>query len=304
MMKPSTILTFLSVAIFTNLSGEHLDYHHTMEEYFDAKASLFHRRWAPRGVVWVDDVWGKRLAAESPIPVVTVGTGDGVDVKVTYVADTPRGSTFGILMGEQTKTVNTNLAGRFNVANAAVALTCAQLQGWDMEHAIAALATMNPIRGRYNTLETDRDLWVVVDYAHTPDAIGKVIEESRTLVTGRIIAVAGAGGDRDQEKRPLMGDALSHADVAIVTTDNPRSEDPLEIVKQISAGVGAGADVIIEPDRRLAIRRALDIANDGDAVLLLGKGHEATQEFADITIEFDDMVVAAEELERTAGGSA
>lgn len=296
--------TTFDLVAFTNLSQDHLDYHHTMEDYFAAKASLFHRRWAPRGVVWVDDPWGKRLASESPIPVVTVGTGDNVDVTVNYVQDTPQGSTFEIVMGEQTSTVNTNLAGRFNVANAAIALTCAQLQGWDIEHAIAALATMTPIRGRYNTLETGRDLWVVVDYAHTPDAIATVIKESRTLVPGRIIAVAGAGGDRDTEKRPLMGAALASADIAIVTTDNPRSEDPQRIIEQVITGVPAGARLTVEADRRLAIRQALSEATDGDVVLLLGKGHEPTQEFADRTIEFDDLVVAGEELARLAGGTS
>ncbi|MCP4304600.1 MAG: UDP-N-acetylmuramoyl-L-alanyl-D-glutamate--2,6-diaminopimelate ligase [bacterium] len=288
--------TEFDIVAFTNLSQDHLDYHHTMEDYFQAKAGLFDGRWAPQGVIWVDDAWGRRLATESLIPVVTVGAGPGADVSVGYVADTPTGSTFEIVIDGAARLVTTSLAGRFNVANAAIALTCAHLQGWDIDHAIARLESMDPIPGRYNTIATDDDLWVVVDYAHTPDAISQVIRESRVLADGKIVAIVGAGGDRDREKRPLMGQAISEADFAIITTDNPRSEDPTEIIDQMLRGVPEQADLTIEPDRRLAIRRALAAADSGDVVLILGKGHEAGQEFADHTIEFNDSVVAAEEL--------
>lgn len=293
--------TTFDIVVFTNLSQDHLDYHHTMEGYFQTKASLFAGRWAPRGIVWTDDPWGQRLAGESGIPVVTVGTGLQADAVVTYGRDTPTGSTFEIALGGEALMVETALAGRFNVANAAVALTCAHVQGWDLAESIAGLAAMEPIPGRYNTLHTERDLWVVVDYAHTPDAISLVIEESRALAQGRVIAVLGAGGDRDQEKRPLMGRAVAEADVAIITTDNPRSEDPQRIVEQMLSGVCPAAGVIVEPDRRLAIRHALSVAADGDVVLILGKGHETGQEFSDRTVDFDDRQVAAEELERVSG---
>ncbi len=295
--------TEFDVVAFTNLSQDHLDYHHTMEEYFRVKASLFDKRWAPLGVVWVDDLWGYRLAAESGIPVITVGTHREADVRVTYLSDMQTGSAFEMVLDGEPLTIDTALAGRFNVANAAIALTCGSIQGWDLQHAITRLAAMDPIPGRYNTLETERDLWVVVDYAHTPDAISRVIAESRGLTKGKIVAVVGAGGDRDHEKRPLMGQAVTEADVAIITTDNPRSEDPQQIIDQMLSGVRPASDLTVEPDRRLAIRHALSVAGDGDVVLILGKGHETSQEFTDRTVGFDDRQVAMEELERASGRS-
>ena len=295
--------TAFDVVAFTNLSQDHLDYHHTMEQYFQAKASLFDRKWAPRGVVWVDDPWGRRLARQSPIPVVTVGTDSAADVRIAYLADDTSGSTFEIMIGSERFEVLNALAGRFNVANAAVAITVGHLLGWDTAQSIAGLAAMEPIPGRYNTLATSNDLWVVVDYAHTPDAISLIIEESRELAKGQIIAVAGAGGDRDHEKRPLMGQAIARADIAIITTDNPRSEDPGAIISEMTSQLSDEAGVVVEPDRRLAIRQALRVAQDGDVVLILGKGHETGQEFADRIEPFDDSQVAQEELDRIAGVS-
>jgi len=283
---------WFDVVAFTNLSQDHLDYHGTMEDYYQAKASLFRPEWAPRGVVWVDDSWGRRLAAESGIPVTTVGTAPGTDVTVAYGRETPHGSSFTLDIAGETHQAEVALAGRFNISNAAVALTCAHLQRVPLDEAVSGLATMKPIPGRYNTLDTARDLWVVVDYAHTPDAIVGVIAETRPLIRGRVIAVVGAGGNRDRRKRPLMGAAIATADIAIITTDNPRSEDPGEISSQVVAGVPAGNEIVVEPDRRAAIRHALSVANDGDAVLILGKGHETGQEFADGTVRFDDRRVA------------
>ena len=295
--------TSFDLVAFTNLSQDHLDYHRTMEDYFGAKAKLFAPSWAPRGVVWVDDPWGRRLAEQSPIPVVTVGTDPKDDVTVAYGVDTPHGSTYELALAGRTVAVKSALAGRFNVANAAIALTCAHLQGWDLDACILRLAEMEPIPGRYNIIENDRAIWVVVDYAHTPDAIKSVIEESRGIVTGRVIALVGAGGDRDREKRPLMGQALTDADVAILTTDNPRSEDPAEILDQVLSGVPVDRAVTVEPDRRLAIRNALEMAEPGDVVLILGKGHETGQEFADRVLPFNDTEVAREELARLVGRS-
>lgn len=291
------------VVAFTNLSQDHLDFHATMEDYYQAKARLFHPEWALRGVVWIDDPWGRRLVSESMIPVTTVGTAPGADITVGYESETPGGSSFTLEIEGRTSNAAITLAGRFNIANAAVALACAHLQGIPLEHAIARLSSMEPIPGRYNTLEAGPDLWVVVDYAHTPDAIAGIIAESRLLVRGRIIAVVGAGGDRDREKRPLMGRAVAAADLAIITTDNPRSEDPEAIVDQLVTGIPAGSEIVVEPDRRLAIRHALVAANPGDAVLILGRGHETDQEFRDEVLPFDDSSVAAEELHRIAEAS-
>jgi UDP-N-acetylmuramoyl-L-alanyl-D-glutamate--2,6-diaminopimelate ligase len=283
---------------FTNLSQDHLDYHRTMEAYFAAKARLFDGNWAPRGVIWIDDPWGRRLATEAAIPVTTVGTDTAADVVVEYGNDTISGSDFVIHFAGKRLEVKTPLSGRFNVSNAAIALACAQDQGIDLQEAVVHLERMSPIPGRYNTVPTVRDLWVVVDYAHTPDAIASVIDESRALADGKIIVVAGAGGNRDREKRPLMGKAMALGDLAIVTTDNPRSEDPHLIADQVLSGIPRQSNVFVEADRRLAIRHALAKASSGDVVLILGKGHESTQEFADRTLVFDDNEVAREELER------
>jgi UDP-N-acetylmuramoyl-L-alanyl-D-glutamate--2,6-diaminopimelate ligase len=290
--------TGFEIVAFTNLSQDHLDYHHTMEEYFAAKAKLFSRKWAPQAVIWTDDPWGVRLSDETALPVVAVGAGTTSDVRVTYGAETPERTEFTLDIAGRTVDVSIALAGRFNVANAAIALTCAQLQGWDLDSSIERLSTMEPVPGRYNTIVNDRGIWVVVDYAHTPDAIAGVIAETRDLITGSVIAIAGAGGDRDREKRPLMGRALATADIPIVTTDNPRSEDPNDILDQVLSGIPSDLPVIVEPDRREAIRLALQRARSGDAVLILGKGHETGQEFSDRTVPFDDSVVARQELAR------
>jgi UDP-N-acetylmuramoyl-L-alanyl-D-glutamate--2,6-diaminopimelate ligase len=286
------------VVAFTNLSHDHLDYHETMEEYYRAKAALFSPQWAPRGIVWTDDPWGRRLAAEASIPVVRVGAESGADVPVTYGSDTLEGSRFTLEIDGECHDIETALPGRFNVANAAIAVVCAHLQGIDVVSAIAGLKAMTPIPGRFDTLHSETGLWVIVDYAHTPDAIANVIEQSRSLVGGRVIVVVGAGGDRDREKRPMMGEAAATADLAIVTTDNPRSEDPMVIIGQVIAGVPAAGHLVVEPDRRLAIRRALGEADAGDAVLILGKGHETGQEINSRVEPFDDRAIAREELGR------
>lgn len=283
---------------FTNLSQDHLDFHLTMEAYYSAKARLFDERWAPRGVIWIDDPWGRRLATEASIPITTVGTDPTADVVVAYGRDTMAGSTFTLSTTDRALEVKTSLPGRFNVANAAIALTCGQIQGFDLGDAAKRLEAMNSIAGRYNTLAAEHDRWVVIDYAHTPDAISSVIEQSRALAAGKIIVVAGAGGDRDREKRPLMGKAMAAADLSIVTNDNPRSEDPREILAAVLSGVPEGSNVVVEADRRLAIRAALSAAVAGDVVLVLGKGHESTQEFADHIVPFDDNKVVREELEQ------
>ena len=288
---------------FTNLSQDHLDYHLTMENYYQAKAQLFGQEWAQWAVIWIDDPWGARLAGETALTTTTVGTGGSADVRVTFGEEHHTGCRFEIILGSKPVQVSIPLAGRFNAVNAAIALTIGHLQGFDLEHSIAHLATMQPIPGRYNSVPNAGDLWVVVDYAHTPDAIESIIAETRLTLPGRIIAVAGAGGDRDQEKRPLMGRALGTADVAIITTDNPRSEDPGAIIDQVVAGLETPGAAIVVPDRSEAIAQAIAQAQPGDAVLILGKGHETTQEYADHVVDFDDSAVARAELEERFGGS-
>lgn len=284
------------VVAFTNLSQDHLDYHHTMESYFAAKAALFEPRWAPQAVIWVDDGWGERLAEQTQIPVTTVGTGPGCDVMVTLQQATPRGSKFLLEMDGSRVNVELGLAGDFNVANAAVAIACGVRHGIPLEQAADRLATMPPVPGRFNTVSAPDDRWVIIDYAHTPDAISRIIAETGSLIEGKVIVVGGAGGDRDREKRPLMGAALAGADVTIITNDNPRSEGPEAIAAQVMSGIPQGRNVVCELDRRVAIRRALAESAPGDAVLVLGKGHETGQEFSDHVVPFDDHTVVVEEL--------
>ncbi len=289
------------VVAFTNLSQDHLDYHHTMEDYYRAKAKLFSEGWAPHAVVWVDDQYGRRLAAEAAMPVTTVGTNSEADVIVAYGSTSPAGSGFELTTPQGTSSYSCPLAGQFNVANAAIALTCAVQVGIDRRAAAERLARMIPIPGRYNTVTSLAGTWVVVDYAHTPDAIRNVIAETRHQVAGRVIVVVGAGGDRDREKRPLMGEAANTADLAVITNDNPRSEDPLAIIEAVLEGIPAGAAFHVEPDRRAAIRLALSMAGRHDAVLILGKGHETEQEFADRSEPFDDAQVARDEMQQLEG---
>jgi len=289
------------VVAFTNLSQDHLDYHGTMEAYYRAKAQLFSPIWAPTAVIWTDDNWGARLAGETELPVISVGTGRTCDVIVEHGPDSTDGSAFSIEIERSRYRGRTTLAGRFNVANAAIALACAWRKGWEIEGCLARLATMPPIPGRYNSVANGLGLWIVVDYAHTPDAIASVIAEVRSLIVGRVIVVGGAGGDRDQEKRPLMGTALAAADMTVLTTDNPRSEDPEVILEQVLSGIGHRDGVTVELDRRRAIRIGLRAATAGDAVLILGKGHENSQEFSDRVVPFDDAAVAREELRALTG---
>jgi UDP-N-acetylmuramoyl-L-alanyl-D-glutamate--2,6-diaminopimelate ligase len=292
------------VVAFTNLSQDHLDYHHTMEEYFAAKARLFAPQWAPQAVIWTDDPWGRRLAGESAIPVTAVGTEPGCDVVVTLRDAEPSGSTFLLEMDGTVVDVAVSLAGEFNVANAAVAITCAVRHGIPLEQAATRLATMPAVPGRFNTVPAPGDRWVVIDYAHTPDAIRRIIDQARLLTAGRVIVVGGAGGDRDREKRPLMGAALGAADLTIITSDNPRSESPEAIADQVMSGIDPGRAVVRELDRRAAIRIALAESAPGDAILVLGKGHETGQEFSDRVVPFEDRLVVVEEFSAIEGGEA
>jgi UDP-N-acetylmuramoyl-L-alanyl-D-glutamate--2,6-diaminopimelate ligase len=188
--------------------------------------------------------------------------------------------------------------GTFNIANLALAVTCCVASGLDFGTVAQALPHVAGVPGRFEMVSGDDPIRVVVDYAHTPEAVVRAVDASRKLTTGRVIALLGAGGDRDRAKRPAMGAALSAADLAIVTSDNPRSEDPDEIVAEVMRGVDEGREHLVEVDRRRAIDIAIDRAEDGDVVLILGRGHEPFQETAGQKVVFDDRVVAAEALQR------
>jgi UDP-N-acetylmuramoyl-L-alanyl-D-glutamate--2,6-diaminopimelate ligase len=289
------------VAAFTNLSQDHLDFHHTMEEYFAAKLQLFMTDRATRAVVWVDDSWGVRVADLATVPVTTVGSSADCDVWVGDIAGDTDHTSFVLHSAVGDAIVSMPLLGRFNVANAAVAAAAALEVGIGLDAIATGLAELTAIPGRFEVIPGPVPFTVVVDYAHTPEAITAVVAEMRSILSGRVIVVVGAAGDRDREKRPLMGRAAAAADLAVLTSDNPRSEDPAVILAEVVAGTGdtpqAATSVLVEPDRRRAIRAGLDAAVDGDAVLILGKGHESGQEFADGRVEpFDDRLVAREEM--------
>ncbi|MDX1690132.1 MAG: UDP-N-acetylmuramoyl-L-alanyl-D-glutamate--2,6-diaminopimelate ligase [Acidimicrobiia bacterium] len=287
--------TRFAVAAFTNLSQDHLDLHGTMGEYERVKASLFTPARAGRAVLWIDDPAGRRIADATRLPVTTVGLGEA-DVSATDVVSDLEGSRFTVHAGSTSRPIHLPLLGDFNVANALVAAACAAEIGMSWDSIAAGIAAAPPVPGRFEVVHTGRDSTIVVDYAHTPDGIAKAVAAGRRLVgDGRIVAVVGAGGDRDRAKRPLMGAAAARADIAVLTSDNPRSEDPDAILDEVAAGAAGDAEVVRDPDRRRAIRLAIDRAGPGDLVLVLGKGHEQGQEFAEETVPFDDRLVVAEE---------
>ena len=281
-------------AIFTNLSQDHLDHHGSMESYFAAKATLFTRDRAKHAVVNLDDAWGRRLL-DVPVPITTFGLDPAADVVAEDVRTEPDGLAFRV----DGREVTSSLRGGFNVSNCLAAIACSGLVGVDPDDAIRGLANAGQVSGRMEPVDAGQRFLVVVDYAHTPDSIRTVLAAARPLATGRVIVVFGCGGDRDRAKRFPMGAAATEgADLTVITTDNPRSEDPLDIIAEVERGATeGGGPYVVEPDRRAAIRLALSHAHPGDVVVVAGKGHEAEQELADRSIPFDDRVVVREELE-------
>jgi len=283
------------VAVFTNLTQDHLDFHPTMEDYFLAKRRLFERAAQEGGtlVVNVDDRYGRRLARDFP-QAVTTGIEHDAAVRATDVRSTLTGSTFRLDGAE----LHTPLPGRFNVANVLGAVAAARALGVADDTIRAALPRAGRVPGRFEPVDEGQGFAVLVDYAHTPDSLENVLRAARELTTGRVIVAFGAGGDRDRTKRPLMGRAAALlADEVIVTSDNPRSEDPDAIIAEILAGIEDRDRVRTEPDRARAIALAVDLARDGDVVVVAGKGHEQGQELAGgRKIPFDDVTVAREAL--------
>jgi UDP-N-acetylmuramoyl-L-alanyl-D-glutamate--2,6-diaminopimelate ligase len=286
-----------AVLVFTNLSQDHLDFHQTLENYYDAKRRLFTdpdvdgKR--PPAVVNVGDERGARLTeelqelGESPV---AFALADAEGLKLS--AHGARFSVDGI-------SLETKLRGRFNVENVLGAVKAAGVLGIEPEAIAKGIAHVTGVPGRFEAVDEGQPFTVLVDYAHTPEALENVLREAREITAGRLVCVFGCGGDRDRGKRPLMGEVVTRlADTAIVTSDNPRSEDPQAIIDQILTGTTG--DVDVEPDREGAIVSALERAEDGDVVVIAGKGHEQGQEFAERTIPFDDREVARDALRRLA----
>lgn len=289
------------VAIFTNLTQDHLDFHRDLERYFHAKARLFSLSLADVAVVNIDDPYGRRLVDTCGMPVVTVSRQVSADWRAGRVESRLDGTRFELLGPHGPRTVNLSLAGDFNVTNALQALAAADVLGIDPDAAITALEELTLVPGRFERVDAGQPFTVVIDYAHTPDSLDNSLRAARRLTTGRVIIVFGCGGDRDRGKRPVMGEIAGRlADTVVLTSDNPRSERPEDILDQVIEGVRGvpGADWKAELDRRSAIRVGLEQAGPGDLVLVAGKGHEQGQEITEgRKIPFDDRVVVLEELD-------
>jgi UDP-N-acetylmuramoyl-L-alanyl-D-glutamate--2,6-diaminopimelate ligase len=283
-----------SALVFTNLTQDHLDFHGTIERYFDAKRRLFTET-RPPAAVNVGDAHGRQLAQELEgyQRLLTFGFAEDAELKPENLEVGPRGARFTAAGIE----LETRLRGRFNVENVLGAVAGARLLGIPDGAIAHGVKELRGVPGRFEAVDEGQPFTVLVDYAHTPDSLENVLRTARDLAHNRLICVFGCGGDRDRGKRPLMGRIASElADLAIVTSDNPRSEEPEAIIGEIVAG--AEADVDVEPDRRDAIARAIELAREGDVVVIAGKGHEQGQQFADATVPFDDRDVAREALRR------
>jgi UDP-N-acetylmuramoyl-L-alanyl-D-glutamate--2,6-diaminopimelate ligase len=278
--------------VFTNLTQDHLDFHPTMDDYFAAKRRLFEG--PGPAVVNVDDPWGRRIAADTPST--TFAIDRDADYRARGVRFDLTGSEFTLEGPEGAVELRSPLPGLFNVQNVLAAVAVARTLGVAMDTIAAALPEFGLVPGRFEPVDEGQDFGVLVDYAHTPDSLENVLRAAREITRGRLLVVFGAGGDRDRGKRPLMGAAARRlADLAIVTSDNPRSEDPDAIVDEVIAGVGEGA--LREVDRRRAIALAVAEAGPGDVVVVAGKGHEQGQEFEQGRKEpFDDVTVVREAL--------
>lgn len=287
-------------AVFTNLTQDHLDYHKTMEEYFEAKALLFEglagqKKKKGRAIINADDRYAHRLISRfgKKLAILTYGQGVGADFRATDIRFDASGSTFHLEARGRKYLVRSPLIGTFNIYNVLAALATVSAMGMELRAAVAALAGAPQVPGRLERIAARRNFQVFVDYAHTDDALRNALRTLRELNPARLVVVFGCGGDRDRAKRPLMGAAAEElADWTVLTSDNPRSEDPLRILADIEAGLRRKNYETI-PDRNEAIQAAVQAAGAGDIILIAGKGHEAYQEFADRKVPFDDVATAA-----------
>ncbi len=295
--------TRFAAAVFTNLSVDHLDFHKTMEAYFDAKKRLFDSlSGQPPGapaVVNLDDAYGRRLAVEPSLAgrLVTYGCGPEAMVRAEDIHLSETSSSFRAVTPWGGTRVELGFAGRFNVSNALAAMAVCGALGAPLEAMASALGKMGPVPGRLERVADPEGRHLFVDYAHTEDALRNVLQTLRETAPGRLICLFGCGGNRDRSKRSRMGAAVSEfADFAIVTSDNPRTEDPLAIIGEILPGMDRSKPHLVEPDRAQAIRAALREAHAGDTVLFAGKGHETYQEVAGRMLHFDDREAVREAL--------
>ncbi len=297
--------TWFAAVGFTNLTHDHLDFHGSIESYFEAKARLFQRARTASAAIGVDEHHGRELlrrVRREGLPVVTYSLdASDADIVAEDLEVDLRGARFTLRdrRSEVTAGIRLSLLGRFNVANALAAAAIALVAGFDLGAVADGLSTTIIVPGRFESVDAGQPFTVLVDFAHTPDALASALAAARSLADGhRVIVVFGCGGDRDREKRPLMGAAAAAgADVAVITSDNPRGEDPAAIANEVLEGLHAGpAATVVELDRRAAIRTALAQATPGDVVVIAGKGHEVDQTAAGVHVPFDDRAVARDEL--------
>ena len=288
--------------VFTNLTQDHLDFHGTIDAYFEAKRRLFVDGERPPAALNIDDPYGRRLTddlrALGHEPVVTFGLSRRAEVRPEAVELTPAGLRVAVGGTE----IRSSLRGEFNVSNVLAAVAAARLLHVSDDALVRGVESLEGVPGRFEAVDEGQPFVVLVDYAHTPDSLANVLRAARGLAGGRVLCVFGCGGDRDRAKRPLMGRIAGDlADVALVTSDNPRGEDPLAIIDEVLAGTDQ--DVEVEPDRRAAIVRAVELAQPDDVLVIAGKGHEQGQETAGRTLPFDDREVAREALRRLRVGA-
>ncbi|MCH5211191.1 MAG: UDP-N-acetylmuramoyl-L-alanyl-D-glutamate--2,6-diaminopimelate ligase [Oscillospiraceae bacterium] len=286
------------VGVFTNLTRDHLDFHGTMENYLNAKAKLFNI--SDKGVVNFDDDGGKKIVADSDCDILTVGLGDGCDLKAKDIKISSRGADFKVDYDGKTYPVHIVIPGKFSVYNAICAMGAAIQLGVDMDTIIRGLENASGVVGRVEVVPTDTDYTVIIDYAHTPDGLENIISTVNEFAEGRVITLFGCGGDRDNTKRAIMGEIAGRlSDFSIITSDNPRTENPEAIVEQIEEGMKrTDGDYITIVDRREAIGYALDNAKKGDVIILAGKGQETYQIIGKEKHDFDERIVVYQHLNK------
>jgi UDP-N-acetylmuramoyl-L-alanyl-D-glutamate--2,6-diaminopimelate ligase len=288
-------------AVFTNLTQDHLDFHHTMEDYFAAKQLLFTGTGAPSpqyAVINREDPWGAKLKPGRTSEVLSYGLGSDAMVRARHIHASLAGLEFDVTFQKVRFEIRSPLIGKINVYNILAACSVGMTFQLAPETIVRGIEACTGVPGRFERVDEGQPFAVVVDYSHTPDAIRNAISVARTLNAKRVITLFGCGGDRDRAKRPLMGQAAGEgSDLVVLTSDNPRSEDPLQIMNDALVGIRrTDTRTIVEPDRAVAVRKAIEEAHAGDVVLLAGKGHETYQIFRDRTIHFDDREVAREAL--------
>ena len=291
------------VVAFSNLTQDHLDYHLSMENYFQAKANLFTTEYAKAAVINIDDSYGKKLSKQVKIPVVTVSRKESTADLYLAKAEIKNGLYQVEIKSKSGESLSENFAllGDYNLDNLLLAVAIAYSAGLSLDKIASTISKLQSVPGRLESVNAGQKFTALVDYAHTPDAVERVIATVKSATNGKIIGVLGCGGDRDASKRSLMGHALFNGcDLAIFTSDNPRSESAEAILKQMTAGIDLGKKGLVELDRKSAINLAVENAQSGDVVLLMGKGHESGQEVNSVVTPFDDRVELAESIKRLA----